>query len=241
MARRTVLLISALVVAALGTLLVFLYVRGIDDRALDAPRAGHRPARRRRRFPPAPASIRPTRPGSFEQVSYPRGSVPEGAVSSTSALGDTVAARTIVANEIILSSSFTEPGEAAERPETDIPDGKIGVSVNMADPNRVATFLEVGSSVVVFVTGPTETGETATRVLLPEVTVLAIGESTTGESGDTGDELPRQLITLAVTQEEAEKLIFAQNQGELYLGLLGEGTTVDPGASGVNAGNLFPG
>lgn len=240
MARRTVLLISALVVAALGTLLVFLYVRGIDDRALDS----QEPVtvlRAVAEIPTGTSVDQAAEAGSFEQVSYPRGSVPEGAVSSTEALGDTVAARTIVANEIILQSSFTEPGEAQPRPESDVPDGKIGVSVNLADPNRVATFLEVGSSVVVFVTGPTETGTMATRVLLPEVTVLAIGESTSGESSENGDELPRQLITLAVTQEEAEKLIYAQSQGELYLGLLGEGTTVDSAASGVSAGNLFPG
>jgi pilus assembly protein CpaB len=240
MARRTVLLISALAVAALGTLLVFLYVRGIDDRALDAqePVTVLRAAAE---IPTGTSVDQAEEAGSFEQVSYPREAVPEGAVSSTSALGDTVAARTIVTDEIILRSAFTEPGEAAARPDTDIPNGKIGVSVNMADPNRVATFLEVGSSVVVFVTGPTEAGGTGTRVLLPEVTVIGIGETTAGEPGSEGDQLPRQLITLAVTQEEAEKLIFAQSEGELYLGLLGEGTTVDPAGSGVNAGNLFPG
>ena len=33
MGRRTIVLVSALLIAALGTLLVFLYVRGADNRA----------------------------------------------------------------------------------------------------------------------------------------------------------------------------------------------------------------
>lgn len=89
----------------------------------------------------------------------------------------------------------------------------------------------------------------ATRILLSRITVLAVGETTAGtpkptKSEDKGDSaaaapqlLTTTLLTVAVTQREAEKLVHGIQTGSLYLGLLGK-AEVKPGA-GVDNRNLF--
>ena len=52
MGRRTVLLIVAALIAALGTGMVFLYVRGADNRAEAKPGAGRRCSRPSRQIEP---------------------------------------------------------------------------------------------------------------------------------------------------------------------------------------------
>ena len=95
----------------------------------------------------------------------------------------------------------------------------------------------------------------ATRVLLPRVTVLAVGATTTtgaqsstqsgsqtsGNQTSTGTSAPATaLLTIAVTQAQAQELIQGTQTGTLYLALLTSSSTVTPGA-GVNDLTLFNG
>ena len=63
-------------------------------------------------------------------------------------------------------------------------------------------------------------------MLLPKVTVLGVGSTTTttkttttAEGEQTTAEIPQTLLTLAVSKEEAEKVTFAAANGEVVLGL----------------------
>lgn len=91
----------------------------------------------------------------------------------------------------------------------------------------------------------------ATRLLLPKVEVLAIGTTTHSEVDDDADsdngssaaaptaatDSLHALITLAVTQRDAERLIHGVQTGTLYLGLLG---TFEPKPGpGVDNRTLF--
>ena len=82
-------------------------------------------------------------------------------------------------------------------------------------------------------TGTDEEGKSYSRMLLPRVTVLAVGNTTpvstttTDETGaSTTEQLPRTLITISVEQREMEKVLFAQGNGELAFGLLTEKSLV---------------
>jgi pilus assembly protein CpaB len=46
------------------------------------------------------------------------------------------------------------------------------------------------------------------------------------------------MLTLALTQKQAEQIIFAQGNGSMYLGLLNDKSQIRPGP-GVNATNVF--
>jgi pilus assembly protein CpaB len=94
----------------------------------------------------------------------------------------------------------------------------------------------------------------ATRLLLPKVQVLAIGgRGTPGaqvapqpapspSAGTTGGGQQADgsavLVTVAVTQDQAQRLIHSAQTGSLYLALLGDGAQAQPGP-GVDNYSLF--
>jgi pilus assembly protein CpaB len=98
----------------------------------------------------------------------------------------------------------------------------------------------------------------ATRLLLPRVLVLAVGATTAAPATPsaasasasaspspsptaTPDTTPTaKLLTLAVDQADAEKLILASQTGSLDFTLLTKGATATPGP-GVNNHNIFDG
>ncbi len=75
-----------------------------------------------------------------------------------------------------------------------------------------------------------ESAQPVVRVLLDRALVIGVGESTTAQvanpDGTTTAQAPSALLTFAMDQAEAEKLIYATQTGSLYLGLLGEGTEI---------------
>jgi pilus assembly protein CpaB len=88
-------------------------------------------------------------------------------------------------------------------------------------------------------------GEQFTRVVLPRVEVLAAGQTTvqsitttTPEGAEQTEQISLAILTLALTQEEAQKVIFAQSQGELYFGLLNEESQTELGPP-TTLGTLF--
>jgi pilus assembly protein CpaB len=78
--------------------------------------------------------------------------------------------------------------------------------------------------------------------LLPKVTVIAVGPTTITPPADptqaNPEAQPRAMLTLALTQKQAEKIIFAQGNGTMYLGLLNDKSQIRPGA-GTTAKNVF--
>jgi pilus assembly protein CpaB len=122
----------------------------------------------------------------------------------------------------------------------------MAVSVNLTDAARVSGFLNPGSQVAVFLNGvDQQSTQPFTRLLLPRVTVLGVGSTapvattTTDDSGaQTVEQLPRTLLTVAVDQEQAQKVLFASTNGELAFALL-DGDSLVASDKGVTAQNLF--
>lgn len=243
MNRRRVLLLAAVILALLGTALVFLYVRGADSRAeerfetVEVLKASA-PIEPGESIDEAAAS------GKIALLPVAQEDVLPNAQTSTEALTGLVATTRIYPGEQIISDKFGGEAEAASALQ--IPKGMLAVSVNLTDPARVAGFVNPGSEVTVFLTGANATtGEAFTRVLLPRVTVLGVGSTTpttttttTQDGAQTTEQLPRTLLTLAVTQRDAQRVLFASSNGELAFGLLTGNVTVRPDA-GVTAADLF--
>jgi pilus assembly protein CpaB len=243
MDRRRILLIAAAFVAALGTLLVFLYVRGADARA-------------EQRFDTVPV-LRATVPiesgetieaaaanGKLELQQVPRAELLPNYQTTIDNLKGLVALTTIYPGEQIISDKFGGQPEASS--PLQIPDGQLAISVNLTDPARVAGFVSPGSQVAIFLSGADQsTGQPFTRLLLQRVTVLGVGSTTpvstttTDPAGQqTTEQLPRTLLTLALDQGDAQRVLFASGNGELQFALLTDNSSVKPGP-GATAANLF--
>lgn len=242
MGRRTILLIVAALVAVVGSGMVFLYVKGADDRAMEL----QEPVKVLK----AVAQIEPgetlsdaSAAGKIQLLEVPLEQRLEGAMTSIGDSGQLVALTRIFPNEQITASKFGSPGE---QDTLIMPPGKFAVSVNLSDTGRVSGFVSPGSEVALFLTGPTgSNGEEGTRVLIPKVQVVAVGQTTmttstttTSEGAQTTESLPLTLFTLAVDQSEAEKIMYAASHGELSFGLLNDDSKVKPSA-GVTQQNLF--
>jgi len=242
MDRRKLLLAAAAIVAALGAVLVFLYVRGADVRAEE--QYDTREVLKVVTLIEAGESIEDAAAsGKIALAPVPSNQVLPDALDSTTTLTGKVAVTRLFPGEQIVSSKF---GGAAENTALQIKKGDMAISINLTDPARVAGFVNPGSEVSIFLNGAdATTGETFTRLLLPRVTVLGVGSTTpvsttttTEEGAAVTESLPRTLLTVSLPQPDAERVIFAASNGELSLGLLTADSAVGPNP-GVTAQDLF--
>jgi pilus assembly protein CpaB len=239
MGRRTVLLIVAALIAALGTGMVFLYVRGADQRA-EANQQPVQVLKAVAQIDPGETMSAAQAAGKIQVGTVPRAQVLSGAVNSVAGLDNKVALSTIYPNEQIITAKF---GSAGEQSSLTIPDGDIAISVSLSDTGRVASFVNPGAKVAIFTADSKDNN--AIRLLMPSVQVIAVGTTTvvsttsTDKTGaQTTEQLPKTLFTLAVTQDDAQRIIYASKQGELTFALLNDKSKVKSGP-GVSDSNLF--
>ena len=242
MRRRVIVIIIAVAIAALGTaLLVGAAGRQHDEQLAEARSTSVLVATDR---------IEPGTPGAAAEASVTLAEVPQTALvpGVLTNLGDVAGLQAlgpILPGQQIVSGQWGTAPSSPLRP----PAGTLGLAVQLGDPQRVAGFVAPGSRVAVFATvaAADTTGSTVgsvTRVLLPSVTVLGVGGSTvttrtTEESGETSTEqVPSAVLTLALTPAQAERVVYAVTEGQIYLGLLGEKVRAEAGP-GVTATTLF--
>jgi pilus assembly protein CpaB len=239
MGRRTVLLLTAFLVAALGTTLVFFYVHSVDNRA----RKDQSPVEvlvAKSDISAGTTASAAAASGAFELKTIAKADAVSTAISSIEAVRSKVVLSTIYSGQQILSAQFGDPAASQVLP---IPDGSIAVSVQLTDPARVAGFVEPGSHVAVFVTlSAGGSSQPQTRLLLPNALVIAVGPTTLTPAASTAETnkeaLPRAILTLALDQRSAQKLVFASQQGQVFFGLRNDKSKVVPGI-GITVGNLF--
>ena len=104
--------------------------------------------------------------------------------------------------------------------------GRTAISLGLTDPDRVADLVEQGAWVAIFVSedpephlahGSTRKLPPLTRILLPKVQVLEVGEPTAGS--EVAQRASRVVLTVAVTHAEAEKVICGARNGDLTFAL----------------------
>jgi pilus assembly protein CpaB len=245
MRRRVVLMVVAIVIAALGSSLILLYVNGLADKA-QANEDLVRVLTATEKIDPGEKAGAAQSNGKLELTRMPKSSVVEGAVTTVDKMASEVALGTIYPGEQILAAKF---GKTAASTQTlAIPKGQIAVSVELTDPARVAGFVTPGSRVVIFVsaaetTNGTKTIPAYTRVLVPDVEVIGVGPTTVlsgsaaEEPDKSADAIPKTILTVALDQKDSDRVLFAASTKGLAFGLLGEGTKISPDR-GVRAGDL---
>lgn len=243
MGRRTILLIVAALIAALGSAMVFLYVRGADDRATEA-QAPVEVLKAVAPITPGETLDQAQAAGKLQLGSVPRAQVLPGAVNSIEGIGSQVALSAVFPNEQIIAGKFGSPGD---QEVLTLPDGNIAISVTLSDTGRVAGFVVPGDEVAIFLNGSIgeDEADTGVRLLLPRVKVVAVGATTVisttttnPEGAQTTEQLPKTLFTLAVDQQDAEKILLAATTGELAFGYLNDKSDVKRGP-GTTTANLF--
>jgi pilus assembly protein CpaB len=233
MARRSVLLIVAVLIALAGTAMIVLYVQGIDERATEGQELVEVLVATEA-LEVGESVEAAQEAGKFDTKEVRRTDVVDGALSSTSSISDLVATGPIYPGEQLIAKKF---GTLGDTQSLVIPEDMMAVSIELTDFERVAGFVNPGNEVAVFATTingvallPNDAERklgSYTRIVLPRSLVLGVGttsvtaRTTQGEDGETAtEEVARTILTIAVTQEEAEKLIQADRTSELNFALL---------------------
>jgi pilus assembly protein CpaB len=267
MSRRILAVLGALVIAVVGSFSVVAYARAADQRAL-AGQEAVRAYVAAEQVPAGTTAGQAVKDGLITQELIARKGVPEDALTAVDGqYAQLVATSAIQPGEIVLSSRFAARGAA--QGALPVPSGMLAVSVALDDPSHVGSFVSVGSKVAVFDTfnvqessksSLTPAGDhlqdnhdftRATRLLLPTVEVLAVDDSTTVTDSQKTQDKPSglgaaamqkttTLLTLAVTQDQAQRLVHGSRTGTLTFALLGPDTKALPGA-GVSDRTLFGG
>jgi pilus assembly protein CpaB len=233
MTRRLLAIAVAIVLAAVGTAGVLWYAFSADSRAQDAISNPVTVAVAAQAIPAGTsgANIKSRKLVRYEKM--PKSAVPSDVLSAIGADQEKlVTTSNIAAGQLIMAANFGSATQISTG--LALPAGEMAVTVKTGAPEQVAGYVQRGSRVSIFLTykvldaNGEETKLTRTRVLLPDVVVLAVGNKTAGGGNDGGDE-DALLITVSVNQAEAERLIQGLSNGSLYLGLLTDSTNVKPG------------
>ncbi|HEX2357619.1 MAG TPA: RcpC/CpaB family pilus assembly protein [Micromonosporaceae bacterium] len=253
MTRRILAILLATILAALGTAGVLFYVQRADDRAV-ADAAAVRVLVAKQRVPAGTSGETIRKREFVEMVRLPAASVPldEALTDIPAELDKLVITSDLQPRQLLLRGMFSPSTRTSGG--LPIPEGKMAVSFEATLAEQVAGFVRPGAQVAVFVSyremkdgnGKAAVQDTGaddvikgTEVLLPRVDVIAIGareggETTTapldGQAAANGEALGETvLVTVAVNQTEAAKIIHAADGKSIWLALLTDSSNVRPG------------
>jgi pilus assembly protein CpaB len=237
MTRRIVAITVAIVLAALGAAGGLFLILSADQRAQDKLTDAVTVAVAKSRMSAGTTGARARSQGMVVLLRLPKANVPATALTDWGPAYDKLELTTnVAADQILLKGNFGTPSEVTSG--LPIEDGKMAVTVQTGAPAQVAGYVQPGAQVAIFLTyaqvdqSGNKTGVEITKILLPRVDVLAVGSrSATGST--TNRTAGALLLTVAVSQADAERLIEGMNHGSLYLGLLNDSVDVKAGP-GVN-------
>ena len=258
MKRRVLTITLAILLAVLGTAGVLAYVHKADSRALE----GMRPVSvlvAQGQIPAGTSASSAQQQGLLHSEMLPASSVPVNAIHSIPpALGSLVMSVQVPSGQVLLRPMLVTSAQATAAGALAIPKGLIALTIPLCMPEAVAGYVQPGSQVAVFDTYPTKKaslqescsqsgqsnqaqgpGAAVTRIVLPRVLVLAVGQAATsgttntsttassapfshGTQTDPAAAVPTGavLVTMAVSQANAERLILVTRAGLPYLALL---------------------
>jgi pilus assembly protein CpaB len=182
--------------------------------------------------------------GKIKQVEYPRRLVADDAVRGLSQLSEKVAAVKILPGEQLLQSRWVARQEVEGQNLLSIKQGYQALSVQVDAVRQVSGFIAVNNHINLYLDiDQRKGGGTTTKLLLYDVKVLAVGQTTqapaNGQPARTGN---LATITLEVADKDVPKVVFAQDNGRLYLTLIPPNPSPNPSppaGPGRNIGNLF--
>jgi pilus assembly protein CpaB len=246
MNRRLLMVALAVMLALVGTGAVYLYAKQADSRAVAGSKAADVLIVQKQI--PAGTPVRTIMTGGYLLSDHvPATSAPSSAITTISAeQADLVATSDMQPGQIVLRQSF-----GTLVPTTSglvIPNGMLAVSFSVATPADVAGYVQPGSQVAIFdtYTPPAQAGAAAdatankaTKLLLSRVQVLAVSAGAP-KSTDKAVGNPTLLVTAALNQADAERLIHEQSTGSMYLALLSQTSKTGPSPGVDTLGKLGP-
>ncbi|MEV4412458.1 Flp pilus assembly protein CpaB [Catellatospora sp. NPDC049609] len=237
MTRRILGVVLAIVLAVLGTAAVLLYVNQTRNSVAEGQTAVTVLVAKAR-IPAGTSGTSLRARQLFEPVVMPAAALPADSLTDVPAeLDELVLTHDVQPRQLLLKGMFGAATKLSGG--VAVPEKMMAVSVKTAVEEEVGGFVRPGSQIAVFTTLKSQTAGaqgSVTKLLLPRVEVLAVGAygqdgvtSAQRETAEAKGGTVTLLVTLAVTQADAERLVHAVRTGRLYLALLTDSSEVRPG------------
>ncbi|HNO39186.1 MAG TPA: hypothetical protein PKL71_02160, partial [Marmoricola sp.] len=145
--KRKIAIATALALSVIGAMMVVLYTKGADSRAL----ASSQPEVVWTAVQTVPAGTpleEARKKGLIRQTQIARKALPAGALQEISSINaDLVALSTVAAGEYLLSARFGD--QPTGKSAIAVPEGMVSISLELTDAARVGSFLTPGSHVTI--------------------------------------------------------------------------------------------
>jgi pilus assembly protein CpaB len=159
-------------------------------------------------------------------ITLEQADVPEGSFQKVEDVADRALTAPVTAGDLILSARLTAKG-GGDGLTAVIEPGMRAVAVQVNEVSSVAGFIHPGTRVDVLYTRAFTDGGSATRTLLQNIKVIALGReiNTVPPAGQTQaaaaarDARAATVATLMVSQQQAEMLTLAMQRGKIQLAL----------------------
>lgn len=234
MKRRIIAASVAILVAVISAVLLLSYVTSADQRAM----AGMRTEKVlvvTAAVPQGTAADQLGKAVALEEL--PSKAVVPGALTTTAALKGKITTTALQPGEQLLASRFTNPTTLKDSLAVQVPKGFSEVSV-LLDPDRaVGNNLSPGDKVGIFISLGDGVDKGKTHLVLHEVLVTRVqgvtaeqaaqdsqtqqSDQQSGQTTSANQPAPQGslMITMAVSTENAEQVVFAAEYGHIWLSL----------------------
>jgi pilus assembly protein CpaB len=237
--RRLLAALAALVLALVGTVVLVAYVRGADARALDGVQSVSVLVVDR----PVPEGTPGDQLGGLVRTELvPAKAAVPGRVIALAQLTGKVAAVDLQPGEQLLAARFSAPEDLRGAGTVDVPAGDQEISILLEPERAIGGRLAAGDKVGVYVSITMPDGSGLTHAVLHGVLVTQVQGAPAAPTDTAAADSPEQatpsqslMITLGVTAEEAEPIVYGREHGTVWLSLEPEGadngdtTVISPG------------
>jgi pilus assembly protein CpaB len=187
---------------------------------------------------------------SFEEI--PKKYLVSGAIKSSQNIDGRVLAIPVNRGEQLTLDKFQYDTQAGL--SFTIPKDYVAISISVDEVKGVSGMIKAGDSVTVIATfsdyGNEQQKTDTTKILLQKVKVVAVGntiapakgraeEKKSLVSGTGSDQSAKQTVTLSLTPADAEKMVFAEEQGKVWLTLLPASEVAPVSTSGQTIETIF--
>lgn len=178
--------------------------------------------------------------GQVKLSPVPRRYVVDGAITDPKGLGGRVVAAGLAKGEQLTEQKLRQAGggDLSSR----VPQGFVALSIPVDEVTGVGNGISAGDKVMVLVTfSPGPGGVDTTRILLKNTDVIEVTSAAAGsqKSLGQGGSAAKKTITLAVSPENAERLVFAEETGHVWVTLQPVGDTQTVETSGQTVESVF--
>jgi pilus assembly protein CpaB len=224
MSSRGLVMGVAILLATVATMAVYLYVRGVEEDA-EAQNETVDVIVATQDIPANTPLDNLLTEGAFEVQGVPRDNVVPGAVTELGDLEGEQTSAAVLAGEQISSARLQGTGELPGG-TLGIADGFTALTLPLESPANVAEYVAPNDHVTIYGSYRTDANKRVTTALAESVEVLAVRYDQELEEDKPASNQMAQ-ITLAVEPNDAQRVSWVQEFGELWLALEPPGSDYD--------------